>query len=36
MDISKEELARFSFLMVIVPIIGANFVELITTESCGS
>jgi undecaprenyl-diphosphatase len=29
----KEELARFSFLMVIVPIIGANFIELITTES---
>lgn len=28
----KEELARFSFLMVIVPIIGANIVELITTE----
>jgi undecaprenyl-diphosphatase len=29
----KEELARFSFLMVIIPIIGANFVELLTTES---
>src|SRR5665647_449565 len=28
----KEELARFSFLMVIVPIIGANAVELITAE----
>ena len=28
----KEELARFSFLMVIIPIIGANFVELITAE----
>jgi undecaprenyl-diphosphatase len=25
---SKEEVARFSFLMVIVPIIGANFMEL--------
>jgi undecaprenyl-diphosphatase len=30
---SKNELARFSFLMVIVPIIGANFVELISTET---
>lgn len=30
---SKNELARFSFLMVIVPIIGANFVQVITTES---
>lgn len=30
---SKDELARFSFLMVIVPIIGANFMELITTET---
>lgn len=30
---SKDELARFSFLMVIVPIIGANFMQLITTET---
>jgi len=30
---SKNELARFSFLMVIVPIIGANFMQVITTES---
>ncbi len=30
---SKDELARFSFLMVIVPIIGANFMQVITTES---
>ena len=30
---SKNELARFSFLMVIIPIIGANFVQVITTES---
>ena len=29
----KEELARFSFLMVIIPIIGANFVKVVTTES---
>jgi len=28
---SKNELARFSFLMVIIPIIGANLVEFITT-----
>lgn len=28
----KEELARFSFLMVIIPIIGANFVKVVTTE----
>ena len=30
---SRNELARFSFLMVIVPIIGANFVEVVTTET---
>ena len=30
---SKDELARFSFLMVIIPILGANFVELVTTET---
>ncbi len=30
---SKNELARFSFLMVIIPIIGANFVEVVTTET---
>ncbi|HPJ05453.1 MAG TPA: undecaprenyl-diphosphate phosphatase [Bacteroidales bacterium] len=29
---SKNELARFSFLMVIVPIIGANFMQVISTE----
>jgi undecaprenyl-diphosphatase len=29
----KEELTRFSFLMVIVPILGANFVEIITTKA---
>jgi undecaprenyl-diphosphatase len=29
---SKNELARFSFLMVIIPIIGANLVEVITSE----
>jgi len=29
---SKNELARFSFLMVIIPIIGANFVQVITSE----
>lgn len=29
---SKNELARFSFLMVIIPIIGANLVEFITSE----
>jgi undecaprenyl-diphosphatase len=29
----KEELAKFSFLMVIIPILGANFVELVTAES---
>jgi len=26
----KEDLTRFSFLMVIIPIIGANLVELVT------
>lgn len=30
---SKNELARFSFLMVIVPIIGANLVEVGTAET---
>ena len=30
---SRNELARFSFLMVIVPIIGANFVQVITSET---
>jgi len=30
---SSKELARFSFLMVIVPIIGANFVQVATTET---
>jgi undecaprenyl-diphosphatase len=28
---SKNDLARFSFLMVIVPIIGANFIQVVTT-----
>ena len=26
----KDELARFSFLMVLLPILGANFVELLS------
>lgn len=30
---SKDELARFSFLMVIIPILGANFVEVVSTET---
>ncbi len=30
---SRNELARFSFLMVIVPIIGANFEQVVTTET---
>jgi len=30
---SKDELARFSFLMVIIPIIGANFVEVVTSDT---
>jgi undecaprenyl-diphosphatase len=30
---SKNDLARFSFLMVIVPIIGANVVQVIATDS---
>ena len=28
----KEEIARFSFLMVLVPVIGANFLEIFTGE----
>jgi len=30
---NKNDLAKFSFLMVIVPVIGANAVELLTAES---
>lgn len=30
---SRNELARFSFLMVIIPIIGANFMQVVTTET---
>jgi undecaprenyl-diphosphatase len=29
----KDDLAKFSFLMVIVPVIGANFLQLITEKS---
>lgn len=29
---SKEKIARFSFLMVLVPIIGANFLEIMSGE----
>jgi undecaprenyl-diphosphatase len=28
----KEEIARFSFLMVLIPIVGANFVELMSGD----
>ena len=28
----KEEIAKFSFLMVLVPILGANFVELMSSD----
>lgn len=28
----KEEIARFSFLMVLIPIMGANFVEAVSSE----
>jgi len=30
---SKNELARFSFLMVIIPIIGANLMQVVTTKT---
>lgn len=30
---NKDELARFSFLMVIIPVIGANAVEIMTAEN---
>lgn len=30
---NKNDLAKFSFLMVIIPVIGANVVELLTAES---
>jgi len=29
----KEEIARFSFLMVLVPVIGANLVEIVSKEN---
>jgi undecaprenyl-diphosphatase len=29
----KEDLTKFSFLMVIVPILGANLMEIITTRA---
>jgi undecaprenyl-diphosphatase len=29
----KEELARFSFLMVLVPIIGANIIEVLSGDA---
>lgn len=29
----KDEIARFSFLMVLIPVLGANFLELLRTES---
>ena len=32
----KDELARFSFLMVLVPVIGANFVELFSGDVSSS
>jgi undecaprenyl-diphosphatase len=28
----KEEIARFSFLMVLIPVVGANFVELMSSD----
>jgi undecaprenyl-diphosphatase len=30
---SKNEIARFSFLMVLIPVLGANFLELLKTEN---
>ncbi|HRW83788.1 MAG TPA: undecaprenyl-diphosphate phosphatase [Bacteroidales bacterium] len=30
---SKHEMARFSFLMVLVPVIGANFLEIVSGEA---
>ena len=32
----RRELARFSFLMVLVPVIGANLLELFTSDNHGS
>jgi undecaprenyl-diphosphatase len=32
---SKDEVARFSFLMVLVPVIGANFLEILSFEPTG-
>lgn len=33
--VKKEKVARFSFLMVLIPIIGANLMELMDKESSG-
>ncbi|HBE43137.1 MAG TPA: UDP-diphosphatase [Bacteroidales bacterium] len=32
----KDEIARFSFLMVLIPVLGANFLGIITAETNGS
>lgn len=29
----KDEIARFSFLMVLIPVLGANFLEIVSAES---
>ena len=32
----KEEIAKFSFLMVLVPVIGANLLEAVTSDPSGA
>lgn len=36
LGVKKEEVARFSFLMVLIPIIGANFLDLLSFETAGN
>lgn len=36
LGVKKEEVARFSFLMVLIPIIGANLLDLISQDGAGS
>jgi undecaprenyl-diphosphatase len=36
LGVKKEEIARFSFLMVLIPIIGANFLDITSMDSANS
>jgi undecaprenyl-diphosphatase len=36
LGVKKEEIARFSFLMVLIPIIGANFLDITSMDSANT